>query len=119
MHLPLSAFRILATAHELSLTTLVGWAHMPMPNVARPATGAPLPATLAPATAPATTGQAKASENRTIGNVSSPAFLYRKNNSHFIESKFSVRGRDMGSTIAEVQALVKKNVALPKVYSAQ
>jgi len=59
MRLPLSAFRTLATAGGLSLTTLAGWAQMPMPNVARPATGAPLPATPAPATAPATTtGQA-------------------------------------------------------------
>jgi len=59
MHFSTSAFRTLATAGGLSLTTLVGWAQMPMPNVARPATGAPLPATPAPATAPATTtGQA-------------------------------------------------------------
>lgn len=59
MRLPLSALRTLATAGGLSLTTLAGWAQMPMPNVARPATGAPLPATPAPATAPATTtGQA-------------------------------------------------------------
>lgn len=62
MRLPLSAFRTLATAGGLSLTTLAGWAQMPMPNVARPATGAPLPATPAPATAPATTtGQAPGS----------------------------------------------------------
>jgi len=59
MRLPPSAFRTLATAGGLSLITLAGWAQMPMPNVARPATGAPLPAPPAPATAPATTtGQA-------------------------------------------------------------
>lgn len=59
MRLSLSAFQALATAGALSLTTLAGWAQMPMPNVAKPATGAPLPATPAPATAPATTtGQA-------------------------------------------------------------
>ncbi|QKG55937.1 hypothetical protein GKZ68_04350 [Hymenobacter sp. BRD128] len=59
MRFPTSAFRTLATAGGLSLTTLAGWAQMPMPNVARPATGAPLPATSAPATTPATTtGQA-------------------------------------------------------------
>jgi cobalt-zinc-cadmium efflux system outer membrane protein len=59
MRLSLSAFRTLAAAGGLSLTTLAGWAQMPMPNAARPATGAPLPATPAPATAPATTtGQA-------------------------------------------------------------
>lgn len=49
------AFRTLAVAGGLSLTTVAGWAQMPMPNAARPATGAPLPATPAPATAPATT----------------------------------------------------------------
>jgi len=49
------AFRTLAVAGGLSLTTVASWAQMPMPNVARPATGAPLPATPAPATAPATT----------------------------------------------------------------
>jgi len=59
MRLPISAFRTLAAAGGLSLTTLAGWAQMPMPNVARPTTGAPLPAPAAPATAPATTtGQA-------------------------------------------------------------
>ena len=55
MRLPIFAFRTLAVAGGLSLTTVAGWAQMPMPNVARPATGAPLPATPAPATAPATT----------------------------------------------------------------
>ena len=48
-------FRTLAVAGCVSLTTLAGWAQMPMPNAARPATGAPLPAMSAPATAPATT----------------------------------------------------------------
>ena len=64
-------------------------------------------------------GKVKLQEIATIGNVSGPAFIYRENNSRFIAIKFSVRGRDMGSTIAEAQALVKKNVALPKGYSAQ
>lgn len=54
-----TAFQTLAAVSGLSLTTLASWAQMPMPNVARPATGAPLPATPAPATVPATTtGQA-------------------------------------------------------------
>jgi cobalt-zinc-cadmium resistance protein CzcA len=64
-------------------------------------------------------GKVKLQEIATIGNVSGPAFIYRENNSRFIAIKFSVRGRDMGSTIAEAQALVKKTVALPKGYSAQ
>ena len=54
-----------------------------------------------------------------IENVSGPAFIYREDNSRFIAVKFSVRGRDLGSTIAEAQALVAKNVALPQSYRVQ
>jgi cobalt-zinc-cadmium resistance protein CzcA len=64
-------------------------------------------------------GKVKLQEIAKIENVAGPAFIYRENNSRFIAIKFSVRGRDMGSTIAEAQALVKKAVALPKGYSAQ
>ena len=54
-----SVARTLATAGGLSLAATVGWAQLPQPNAARPATGAPLPAATTPATAPATTtGQA-------------------------------------------------------------
>jgi cobalt-zinc-cadmium resistance protein CzcA len=36
------------------------------------------------------------------------AFVYREANSRFIGVKFSIRGRDMGSTIAEAQTEIKK-----------
>ncbi len=36
------------------------------------------------------------------------AFVYRESNSRFIGVKFSIRGRDMGSTIAEAQEKVNK-----------
>jgi cobalt-zinc-cadmium resistance protein CzcA len=64
-------------------------------------------------------GKVKLLEIANIGNVSGPAFIYRENNSRFIAVKFSVRGRDLGSTIKEAQARVAKNVALPKGYATQ
>ncbi|HXA01009.1 MAG TPA: CusA/CzcA family heavy metal efflux RND transporter [Cytophagaceae bacterium] len=45
-----------------------------------------------------------------------PAFIYRENNDRFIAIKFSVRGRDMGSTIAEAQEKVGKALTLSKHY---
>ena len=64
-------------------------------------------------------GKVKLLEISNIGNVAGPAFIYRENNSRFIAVKFSVRGRDLGSTIKEAQALVAKNVALPRGYATQ
>ncbi len=46
-----------------------------------------------------------------------PAFVYRESNLRFIPIKFSVRGRDLGSTIAEAQARVNKAIKLGKGYS--
>ena len=46
-----------------------------------------------------------------------PAFIYREGNLRFIPIKFSVRGRDLGSTIAEAQAKVLKSLSLPRGYS--
>ena len=48
--------------------------------------------------------------------VTGPAFVYRDNNRRYIPVKFSVRGRDLGSTIKEAQEKVNKVVALPKNY---
>lgn len=48
-----------------------------------------------------------------IGTHSGPAFVYRKGNSRFIISKFSVRGRDPGSTIAEAQEKVTQTSTFP------
>ena len=45
-----------------------------------------------------------------------PAFVYRESNLRFIPIKFSVRGRDLGSTIAEAQDKVRKGVKLNKGY---
>jgi cobalt-zinc-cadmium resistance protein CzcA len=46
-----------------------------------------------------------------------PSFIYREGNLRFIPIKFSVRGRDLGGTISEAQAKVKKSIHLPQGYS--
>ena len=51
-----------------------------------------------------------------IQKVTGPAFIYRDNNKRFIGIKFSVRERDLGSTIADAQKQVDK-IHLPKNYS--
>ena len=52
-----------------------------------------------------------------IRKITGPILIFRDNNTRFIALKFSVRGRDMGSTIAEAQQKVKKSITLPKGYS--
>ena len=52
-----------------------------------------------------------------LRNVSGPAFVYRENNARFIGIKFSVRGRDLGSTIAEAQQKVAQQIKLPEGYT--
>lgn len=53
-----------------------------------------------------------------IKTITGPAFIYRDNNLRYIAVKFSVRGRDLGSTIAEAQQKVKEHVHLPHGYYA-
>ncbi len=52
-----------------------------------------------------------------ISTKSGPAFVYRENNARFIAIKFSVRGRDLGSTIAEAQRKVADAIKLPAGFS--
>ncbi|MGI4874850.1 MAG: efflux RND transporter permease subunit [Janthinobacterium lividum] len=52
-----------------------------------------------------------------IKSVTGPSLIYRDDNTRFSAVKFSVRGRDLGSAIAEAQAKVNKAVQLPKGYS--
>jgi heavy metal efflux system protein len=56
-------------------------------------------------------------EIATIHKITGPAFIYRDNTKRFIGVKFSVRDRDLGSTIAEAQANVKTHIKLPPGYS--
>lgn len=53
----------------------------------------------------------------TIQKVTGPAFIYRDNTKRFIGVKFSVRERDLGSTIREAQAIVERDINLPVGYS--
>jgi cobalt-zinc-cadmium resistance protein CzcA len=56
-------------------------------------------------------------EISTIKQLTGPAFIFRDNNTRYIAVKFSVRGRDLGSTIAEAQQKVNKAVKLDKGYA--
>lgn len=55
-------------------------------------------------------------EVATIRQLTGPAFIYRDNTKRFIGVKFSVRERDLGSTIAEAQKNVNANVKLRPGY---
>jgi heavy metal efflux system protein len=52
-----------------------------------------------------------------IETIAGPAFIYRDNTKRFIGVKFSVRERDLGSTIEEAQKKVSANIELPVGYS--
>lgn len=53
-------------------------------------------------------------EIATVSYKTGPTFIYREGNSRYIAIGFSIEGRDLGSTIAEAQAKVAKEVKLPK-----
>ncbi|MET3127031.1 cobalt-zinc-cadmium resistance protein CzcA [Arcicella rosea] len=56
-------------------------------------------------------------EIATIRTLTGPSLIFREDTKRFIAVKFSVRGRDMGSTIEEAQKEVNKVVhSLPKGY---
>src|SRR5882672_3435482 len=44
------------------------------------------------------------------------AYIYRENNQRFVPLKYSVRGRDLGSTVAEAQQRVGDKVKMPEGY---
>ena len=54
-----------------------------------------------------------------ITTLTGPSIVFRDDNERFTAVKFSVRGRDMGSTIAEAQEKVNKTVHLEKGYHMQ
>lgn len=64
-------------------------------------------------------GKIPLKEIATIRQVTGPAFIYRDLNKRFIGVKFSVRGRDLGGTIAEAQARVREKLNLDKGYSVE
>lgn len=58
------------------------------------------------------------SEIASIKTLTGPAFVYRENNKRFVAVKFSVRDRDLGSTISEAQQRVQ-HIKLPKGYKIE
>ncbi|WP_153799887.1 efflux RND transporter permease subunit [Foetidibacter luteolus] len=52
-----------------------------------------------------------------IKTLTGPAFVYRDNNARYIPVKFSIRGRDLGSTILEAQQKVSEAVTIPDGYT--
>lgn len=54
-----------------------------------------------------------------ISRLTGPSIIFRDDNRRYSAVKFSVRGRDMGSTIAEAQGKVNKAVQLDKGYEMQ
>jgi cobalt-zinc-cadmium resistance protein CzcA len=51
-----------------------------------------------------------------IDRRSGASFVYREDNARYIPVKFSVRGRDLQSTIAEAEAKIKQRVQVPPGY---
>ncbi|MEI6684311.1 MAG: CusA/CzcA family heavy metal efflux RND transporter [Bacteroidota bacterium] len=64
-------------------------------------------------------GQIPVREIAVVNKVTGPILIFRDNNVRFVALKFSVRGRDMGSTIAEAQEKVNAAIHLPKGYSIE
>jgi cobalt-zinc-cadmium resistance protein CzcA len=56
-------------------------------------------------------------EIATITQTTGPCLIFRDDNERYSALKFSVRGRDMGSTIKEAREKVNKQVNLKKGYS--
>jgi cobalt-zinc-cadmium resistance protein CzcA len=56
------------------------------------------------------------SELATISLDTGASWIYHESTRRYIPIKFSVRGRDLGSTVAEAQARIAKNVKLPSGY---
>jgi cobalt-zinc-cadmium resistance protein CzcA len=64
-------------------------------------------------------GRIQLKEIAEIKTMTGSAFIYRDNNARFIAVKFSIRGRDMGSVIAEAQEKVSKSLVFPKGYRVE
>jgi heavy metal efflux system protein len=56
------------------------------------------------------------SQLATISLDNGAAWIYHESTERFIPVKFSVRGRDLGGTVAEAQARIAKNLKLPSGY---
>ena len=56
------------------------------------------------------------SELASISLDTGASYIYHEKNQRFIPVKFSVRDRDLGSTVAEAQARIARSVQLPQGY---
>jgi cobalt-zinc-cadmium resistance protein CzcA len=56
------------------------------------------------------------SEVASINLTSGPSFIYREQQERYLPIKFSVRGRDLGSAVLEVQRKIAQEVQLPAGY---
>lgn len=54
-----------------------------------------------------------------ISTEDGASMIYRENNSRFMAVKFSVRGRDLGSTVVEAQKLIKNKILFPPGYRTE
>ena len=61
-------------------------------------------------------GKVALKEIATIKTENGSAFVYHDNGQRFIAVKFSIRDREMGSTIAEAQQKMDKSIKLAKGY---
>ncbi len=55
-------------------------------------------------------------ELATITLDTGASYIYRESNQRYVPIKFSVRGRDLGSTVTDAQAQVARKVKLPEGY---
>lgn len=62
------------------------------------------------------TGYVPLREIATIGLDTGATYIYHERNERYIPIKFSVRGRDLGSTVAEIQSTLADNLPLPEGY---
>ncbi|WP_131539136.1 efflux RND transporter permease subunit [Pedobacter nototheniae] len=58
-------------------------------------------------------------EISSIRKITGPSMIYRDKHQRYGAIKFSIRGRDMGSVIAEAQQKVNEKIKLPKAYKLE
>ena len=57
------------------------------------------------------------SQLASLKQVNGPFFVYREGSQRYIAVKFGIRDRDLGSTVAELQNRIAKEVDLPRGYT--
>ena len=63
--------------------------------------------------------QVPLSEVANVHLVSGPYYIYREQQERYVPVKFSVRGRDLGSTVLEAQERVAQQVKIPSGYRVE